>query len=311
MNKTVFLFPGQGSQYVGMGQAFASQYKAAQDVFDEADEILGYKLSEIVFHGREDELRQTEVTQPAIFTTSMAALTVMHEIGIKADATAGFSLGEYSALVCAGVLSFRDALLVVRERAKYMQNTVPRGEGGMAAVLGLSSEEVNELCEQCKHLGHVEPANYNCPGQLVISGYREGLEEVCRLARERKARTVMLSVSAPFHSRLLFPIHDNMTALLADVPLKKPQISFVNNVHASCLQDPEAIRSSLVEQVYRPVLWDDSMQLLLQQGCDFFMEIGPGRVLTGFIKKINRRVHAVHVEDPETMERMLRMRGEV
>ena len=241
----------------------------------------------------------------------MAVLAVMQEMGIKADATAGFSLGEYSALVCAGTLSFRDALLTVQERARYMQNAVPPGKGGMAAVLGLSAEEVSALCEKCLPLGHVEPANFNCPGQVVISGYRDVLEEVCRLAREQKARTVMLSVSAPFHSRLLYPIHEKMSLLLRDIPMKPPCIPFVNNVHAACLQEPEAIRDSLVEQVYRPVLWEDSMTLLLHDGYDFFIEIGPGRVLTGFMKKIRRQVHAIHVEDPETLERMLRLREEV
>ncbi len=309
--KTVFLFPGQGSQYVGMGQAFATQFPVARDIFAEADAVLGFKLSEIIFRGQEDELRNTEITQPAILTVSMAALAVMQEVGIKADATAGFSLGEYSSLICAGSLNFSDALLLVRERARYMQNTVPAGKGGMAAVLGLSADEVSVLCEKCLPLGHVEPANFNCPGQVVISGYRDVLEEVCRLAREQKARTVMLSVSAPFHSRLLFPLHDKMSLLLKDVPLSRPRIPFVNNVHAACLQEPEAIRNSLVEQVYRPVLWEDSMKLLLHDGYDFFIEVGPGRVLTGFMKKISRRAQAIHVEDPETMERMLRLREEV
>lgn len=311
MNRTVFLFPGQGSQHVGMGQAFAEKYKVARDIFSEADEVLGYKLSQIMFEGSEDELRRTEITQPAILTASMAALAVIKETGIGADATAGFSLGEYSALICAGVLTFRDALLVVQQRARFMQNTVPRGKGGMAAVLGLPADRVGVLCEECLHLGHVEPANYNCPGQVVISGYRDVLEEVCRLAREEKARTVMLSVSAPFHSRLLLPIHDKMERLLKDVLMQKPQIPFVNNVHASCLQEPDQIRKSLVEQVYRPVLWEDSMNLLLQQGYDSFIEVGPGRVLTGFMKKISRRAKAVHVEDPETLERMIKMREEV
>ncbi|MEW5920682.1 MAG: ACP S-malonyltransferase [Bacillota bacterium] len=311
MRKTVFLFPGQGSQYVGMGQAFYHAFPVARDVFAEADEVLGFKLSEIIFQGKEEELRQTEITQPAILTTSMAILAVLREAGIKADATAGFSLGEYSALVCAGVLNFRDALLVVRERGKYMQNTVPAGSGGMAAILGLSAAEVSALCEMCLPLGHVEPANFNCPGQIVISGYRNVLEEVCRLARERKARTVMLSVSAPFHSRLLFPLHEKMSLLLKDVPLNRPEILFVNNVHAACLQDPEAIRESLVEQVYRPVLWEDAMLLLLYEGYDFFIEVGPGRVLTGFMKKISSDVQAVHVEDPLTMERMQKMLEEV
>ncbi len=311
MSKIVFLFPGQGSQHAGMGQAFYRQYAVARDIFAEADETLGFKLSEIIFHGKEEDLRQTEIAQPAILTVSMAALAVLREAGIKAEATAGFSLGEYSALVCAGAISFRDALMVVRERGKYMQNTVPAGRGGMAAILGLSAEEVKALCGACLPLGHVEAANFNCPGQIVISGHREALEEVCRLARERKARTVMLSVSGPFHSRLLYPLHEKMLLLLKDVPLKRPEIAFVNNVHAAFLQDPEAIKASLVEQVYRPVLWEDAMLLLLRHGYDFFIEVGPGRVLTGLMKKIHKDVQAVHVEDPLTMERMLRMLEEV
>jgi len=305
MSKTVFLFPGQGSQHVGMGLAFTREFAVARKVFAEADAVLGFGLSEIIFHGRSEDLRQTEITQPAIFTTSMAILAVLREAGIKADATAGFSLGEYSALVYAGVFSFRDALLLVRERAKFMQNTVPPGSGGMAALLGLSNAEASALCEKCLHLGHVEPANFNCPGQVVISGNKHVLEEVCRLAREQKARTVMLSVSAPFHSRLLYPAQGKMSRLLQDVPMNPPRVIFVNNTHAACLQDPEAIRSALVEHIYCPVLWEDSMRLLLQKGCDLFLEIGPGHVLTGFMKKICRNVQAFHVENPETMQRML------
>jgi [acyl-carrier-protein] S-malonyltransferase len=311
MTKCAFLFPGQGAQYVGMGKDLADNYLGARSIFLEADEILGYKLSQVIFQGDENDLRKTEITQPAVLTTSIAILSVLREEGLNPDAVAGLSLGEYSALVCAGVLCFSDALILVQKRAQFMQEIVPLGKGGMAAILGLTPDEVSILCEESLPFGHVEPANYNCPGQIVIAGHKEALEEVCRLAREKKARAVMLSVSVPFHSRLLLPVKEKMASLLGNIPLKVPAFPFVANISASYLSDPEDIRESLVKQSYTPVLWEDSMNLLINDGYDLFIETGPGRVLTGFMKKIDKDVQAIHVEDKLTLYRLLKIMEEV
>jgi [acyl-carrier-protein] S-malonyltransferase len=311
MTKCAFLFPGQGAQYVGMGKDLADSYKSARAVFEEADEILGFKLSKIIFEGTKSDLQKTEITQPAVLTTSLAVLTVLREQGIHPHAVAGLSLGEYSALVCAGVLTFRDALHVVRKRSQFMQDAVPLGQGGMAAILGLSREDVQDLCRQSISIGCVEPANYNCPGQIVIAGYKDALEEVCRLAKEKKARAVMLSVSVPFHSMLLLPVKEQMSSLLSHINFSKPIFPFVSNICAAYLTDPEEIRESLVKQVYSPVYWDDSVRLLLRDGYDLFIEVGPGRVLTGFMKKIDKDTHAIHLEDSLTLDRLLKFLQEV
>lgn len=307
MSKRVFLFPGQGSQYVGMGKELAENYSCAREVYLEADEVLKTNLSKIIFEGNEEDLKKTQITQPAVLTTSIAILSVLKAGGITPDAAAGLSLGEYSALVCAGVMSFRDALHVVQNRARYMQETVPLGKGSMAAILGLDPDEVRDLCEKSLSFGHVEPANYNCPGQIVIAGHREAVEEVCRLAKEKKARAVILSVSVPFHCKLLSPVEEKMASLLSKIPLKEASIPVVANVSASFVRYPEEIRESLIKHVSRPVLWEDSMKLLLENNYKLFIEIGPGRVLTGFMKKIDKDVPAIHVENLETLERLFKL----
>ncbi len=311
MAKCAFIFPGQGSQHVGMGKNLAEKYAQARSVFEEADEVLGYNLSSIIFEGDEKELRRTEITQPAIMTTSIAVMETLKTKNLQPEAVAGLSLGEYSALVSAGVLSFKDALLIVQERARLMQNTVPHGRGKMAAILGLKAEEVEELCHQSSSFGCVEPANYNCPGQLVVAGDKEAVEELCRLAKARKARAVFLSVSAPFHCSLLSPLVENMRALLSNTTFNRPFVPFVANITASYLDSPEEIKQALVDQVYSPVRWEESMRLLINDGYDIFVEVGPRRVLTGFMKKISKNVITVHVEDEETLNRLNSLLEEV
>jgi [acyl-carrier-protein] S-malonyltransferase len=311
MVKCAFIFPGQGSQYRGMGKEFAAMSAGAREIFEEADDILGMGLSKIIFDGDEQQLRQTEITQPAILVTSMAALTVLREHGFFPDGTAGLSLGEYSALVCAGSLTFTDALPLVQKRAIYMQEAIPDGRGGMAAILGLGPQEVASLCREALPLGHVEPVNFNCPGQIVIAGYNEALEEACRLAKKKKAKAVMLSVSAPFHSRLLACIEEKMFSLLENISFRKPNIPFVANTSARYISEPQEIKASLVKQVFSPVLWESSIELFIRTGYNFFVEVGPGRALTGFMKKINKGVTSFYVQDRETLKKLLNHLEEV
>ena len=305
MVKSVFIFPGQGSQYTGMGKELAAFSAAAGDIFEEADDLLGFALSDLVFNGDEMQLRRTEVTQPAILTVSMAILAVLREYGIIPDGTAGLSLGEYSALVCAKSLSFAAALPLVRKRAIYMQEAIPYGKGGMAAVLGLSAEDVATVCRASLSCGLVEPVNYNCPGQIVIAGHREALEEACRLVKEKKGKTIMLSVSAPFHSSLLSNIKEKMTSLLEKTAIHIPEIPFIANTGAGYLNDPETIRDSLIKQVYSPVLWEDTIRHFISDGYNTFIEAGPGRALTGFVKKIDKNAVALHVENEETLKKLI------
>jgi [acyl-carrier-protein] S-malonyltransferase len=311
MYNSAFLFPGQGAQYVGMGKDFAQTYPSARAVFKKADEVLGFELSKKIFEGTEEELKKTEITQPAVLTTSVAIFTVLQERGILPGAVAGLSLGEYSALVCSGAIEFEESLHLVQQRAKYMQEAVPPGRGAMAAVMGLDPEEVQALCRQCSSGTHVEPVNYNCPGQIVVAGYKEGVEEVCRLVKESKGRAVMLSVSAPFHSKLLKPVEEKMHHLLKEIPIREPVFPFVANASARYLKNPREIRESLIKQVSSPVLWEDSMRLLLRDGHNFFIEVGPGHVLTGFMKKIARKTKMAPVENRETFGRLYELLEEV
>lgn len=292
MGKTAFVFPGQGAQSVGMGQDVYENHPVARQIYDRADEVLGFSLSELIFAGPEEELKLTYNTQPALLATSIALYEVFKEKGILCDYVAGHSLGEYSALVVAGVMSFEDALTTVRARGQLMEQAVPAGEGAMAAVLGAEREALAGLCsEVSRTAGLVELANVNCPGQIVVSGTKAGVEAIVQQGKEAGAKRVIpLEVSGPFHSSLMKPAADKLREVLASVNMHPARVPVIANVTAKPVTDPDLIRSLLVEQVYSPVLWEDSVNWLLSQGVDSFAEIGSGNVLSGLIKKTDRTV---------------------
>lgn len=308
--KAVFLFPGQGAQYAGMGKKIYDQHPAVREIFEKADDILGFSLSGLCFEGPEEELRKTINAQPAIFTVSVACARILLEQGFEPSAAAGHSLGEYSALVTAGSISFADGLRLVRKRGQYMQETVPLGTGGMVAVLGLDAPEITRVCGEVRSEGKiVDVANFNCPGQVVIAGENQALERAKILAKEAGAkRCIPLAVSAPFHSTLLRPAGDKMAADLAAVEIKDPQIPVVANVTADYVTKGDEVRRLLVEQVYSPVRWEESMVRLVND-FEAFIEAGPGNVLTGLLKKISRKVSIANTENPESIEKMITQSG--
>ena len=291
-----FLFPGQGSQAVGMGKELAEKYPVARQTFDEADEALGYKLSQVCCEGPEEQLRMTEVTQPAILTASVAAWRVLHEKGFTPAFVAGHSLGEYSAHVAAGTLPFADAVRTVRNRGKYMQEAVPAGVGAMAAILGLDLEKVAAVCADAAQGEVCEPANINSSEQIVISGHAAAVERAAKLASERGAkRAVMLSVSAPFHCSLMKPAQDRLAADLSALHLQKPSVPVVCNVDAALIEDAAAAQDALVRQVTGSVKWDQSVKLLIAKGIQTFVEVGPGKVLSGLMRQIDRSKTSLNV----------------
>ncbi len=286
MGKTAFIFPGQGSQYAGMGKETYDGFASAREAFDEADRALGFSLSDLCFRGPEEELRLTHNTQPAILTVSVAVLRVLQERQFQPDFVAGHSLGEYSALVCAGVLTLGDAVRVVRKRGQYMQEAVPANQGAMAAVVGLDAGRVIEACSEASGVGVVSPANYNSPEQIVIAGEREAVEAACARAREKGAkRCLPLPVSAPFHCALMAPARDRLAADLETLKWPDLRVPLVSNVDAAEVRRGDAAREALVRQVCAPVRWVESIQYLSSKGVDKFIEVGPGRVLTGLVKK--------------------------
>lgn len=308
MGKIAFIFPGQGSQQVGMGQDVSKQYAAAKAIFDHADEKLGYSLSTLCFDGPEEELRLTIHTQPALLTTSIALYSAMkEELDRLPDFVAGHSLGEYSALVVAEAIAFQDAVSVVRERGRLMEEAVPAGMGTMSAVLGMDREKLADICQTIsREEARVELANLNCPGQIVISGHKEAVEEASKEAKANGARRVVpLSVSGPFHSSLMDPAAKQLAQTLQEIPFQKAKVPVVANISAGIVQEPDQIRQALVDQVVSPVLWEDTIRFLLNQGVDQFVEIGPGKVLTGLVKKVNRKVKTWNVDDVDSLKQVV------
>lgn len=306
MGKLAFIFPGQGSQRAGMGKELAEQFPAARAVFDQADQALGFPLSTLCFEGPEEELKLTANTQPAILTTSVAAYRVLEEQGIAPDYVAGHSLGEYSALVASDCLSLSEAVVTVRNRGTYMQEAVPAGQGAMAALLGLPLPEVQQVCEQAAQGQVVVPANLNSPGQIVISGHKEAVERAAAAAKDAGAkRAVLLPVSAPFHSSLLQPAAARLENDFQRIRFGGLSIPLVTNVDAEVIETPQAARDALLRQVPAPVRWEESMRKLIELGCDCFIEVGPGKVLAGLLRQIDRSVRALSVEDPASLEKTL------
>jgi [acyl-carrier-protein] S-malonyltransferase len=310
-NSLAFIFPGQGSQAVGMGKDLAAHYRVAKHTFDEADEALGYNLSQLCFEGPEDQLRLTEITQPAILTASVAAWRVLDEKGLKPAFVAGHSLGEYSAHVAAGTLTFADAVRTVRSRGKYMQEAVPVGVGAMAAILGMHLDRVNDVCTHASQGEVCQAANINSGEQIVISGNTAAVERAAKLATERGAkRAVMLPVSAPFHCALMKPAQDRLAADLNRINFNKPTIPVACNVDAALISEPDPSRDALVRQVTGAVKWEQSMHLLMARGIERFVEVGPGKVLCGLMRQIDRSKSATNVGDEASLQKTLEQLGD-
>jgi len=297
-SEIAFVFPGQGSQYAGMGKELAENFQAARQVFEEADEALSFSISRLCFDGPEDELQLTENTQPAILSTSVAAFRVMVSEGLLAPGfVAGHSLGEYSALVAAGAISLADAVRTVRARGRYMQEAVPVGTGAMAAVLGGERSAIEEACLAASKVQVCAIANVNSPNQIVIAGNAEAVDRAIELLKGIAKRVVKLNVSAPFHCALMKPAQDQLAFDLEKVAFSEPASSVVTNVDARIVTAPAELRDALVRQVSSPVRWSESMDLLLQKGVTTFVEVGPGKVLSGLMRQINRDASCLNVED--------------
>jgi [acyl-carrier-protein] S-malonyltransferase len=305
-NTIALLFPGQGSQTVGMGKDLAEKFPFARQTFDEADEALGYKLSQVCFDGPEDQLRLTEITQPAILTVSVAALRVLEGRIPKPAYVAGHSLGEYSAHVAAGTITFADAVRTVRKRGKYMQEAVPVGVGAMAAILGMGLEKVSALCHDAAQGEVCQAANINSPEQIVISGNTAAVERATKLADERGAkRAKLLPVSAPFHCSLMKPAQDRLESDLNALKMQKPGYPVVCNVEADAVTDELRALDTLVRQVTGSVKWDPCMRLLIGQGVRTFIEVGPGKVLCGLMRQIDRSKACLNVGDDASLGKAL------
>ena len=308
MSKIAFIFPGQGAQYIGMGKELFDNIEVCKNIFDIADKELNFELSKLCFEGTSEDLNITENTQPAILTTSIAALMALKEKGIECDVTAGLSLGEYSALVCSGSMDFKDAVKLVKKRGRFMQEAVPVGIGTMAAILGLSVNYVEEACSEARGSGIVEIANLNCPGQIVIAGEIAAVEHALEIAKGKGAkRAILLPVSAPFHSSMLKPAAEKLEIELQNINLEEITIPVMTNVNGDYVKSKENIKANLKLQVMSSVLWETIIRNMIKDGIDTFVEIGPGKVLSGFVKKIDRKLTVVNVEDMASLDRAVQL----
>ncbi len=306
MGKTAFLFAGQGAQAVGMGKELCENFECASKVFDEATKALGFDIKEMIFNGDEQTLMITENTQPTIVTMSVAALRVLEEKGVKADVCAGLSLGEYCAHIASGSLKFEDAVKLVKKRGKYMQEEVPVGEGAMAAIIALGADDVEACCKEASSVGICSPANFNCPGQIVVSGEVKAVEKCCELAKEKGAkRALMLPVSAPFHCEMLKGAGEKLAKEIENVEVSDMQIPVITNVTADYVASKEDIKPLLIKQVSSSVRWEETINKMIEDGVDTFIEIGPGKALGGFVKKVSREVSVYNVEDIASLEKTL------
>lgn len=310
---TAFVFPGQGSQYVGMGKALFDKYQEAREVFEKANNVLNFDIAKLCFEGPADQLNQTMYTQPALLTVSISILSVLKTHNIAAKVAAGHSLGEYSAIVYAGALSFEDAVRLVHLRGKYMQQQAPPGTGGMAAILGLDGLLVHDLCVQSSKEGHtVEAVNYNCPGQVVIAGTQNGLQRAMELAKEAGARRcVPLAVSGPFHSSFMRPTGEKLADDFNKISFKDLTIPVISNVTADYVHTAQQVKEKLVQQVYSPVRWEESVQRLHGDGYTTYIEVGSGKVLSGLIRKTIKGAVTLNVEDNTSLEKVLAQVREV
>jgi len=305
MKQTAFIFPGQGSQAVGMGKELYDHFKVAREIFEEADDTLHLSISTLCFQGPEEALKLTENTQPAVLTASIAALRVLEtEKGINPSLTAGHSLGEFSALVASGALSFADAVQTVRLRGRFMQEAVPVGEGAMAAILGMEREEVKKICEEASSREVLTPANFNCPGQIVIAGHTKAIERAVEMVKQKGKKAMLLPVSAPFHSPLMKPASDRLAEALENISVKELLVPVVTNVEADINKDSNRVKPLLVAQVSSPVRWEDSMRRMIEEGIERVIEIGPGKILSGLMKRIDSKIETCNIEDIQSLKKI-------